>query len=75
MKIRIRETIVDKQVQWVLIYMEGKSVNIWKENILENLETEVLEFKTVGEFLKEIKKKFGVGNKESVKVVELKEVE
>jgi len=42
---------------------------------LENLETGILEFKTVGEFLKEIKKEFGEGNKESVKVVELKEVE
>ena len=48
---------------------------IWKENILENLETGILKFKTVGEFLKEIKKKFGEGDKESVKVVELKKVE
>jgi len=39
------------------------------------LETGILKFKTVGEFLKEIKKKFGEGDKESVKVVELKKVE
>ena len=71
----MRETTVEEQVQWVLTYVQGESADIQKENILENLETGILEFKTVGEFLKEIKKEFGEGDKESVKVVELKEVE
>jgi len=52
--------------------VQRESADIWKENILENLETEILKFKTVEEFLKEIKKEFGESDKESVKVVELK---
>ena len=36
--------------------MQGVSANIWKENILENLETEEVEFGLAGEFLLELKK-------------------
>ena len=42
---------------------------------MEKLETEELEFKTVGEFLVEIKKEFGGGEEKLVKVVELKKLE
>ena len=48
---------------------------MWKENVFEELEAEELEFKMVGEFLAEIKKEFGGGEKESVKVAELKKLE
>ena len=48
---------------------------MWKKNMLEKLEAEELEFKTVGEFLAEIKKEFGGGEKESVKVAESKKLE
>jgi len=43
--------------------------------MLEDLEGGLLEYKTVGEFLAEIKKKFGLGDKEGVKVAELKRLE
>jgi len=43
--------------------------------VLEELEAGELEFKTVREFLAEIKKKFGGGEKESVKAAELKKLE
>jgi len=36
--------------------MQGGAVDIWKENIIEDLEAGVLEFKIMGEFLDEIKK-------------------
>jgi len=36
-------------------------VDIWKENILEDLKEELLEYKLVGEFLAVIKKEFRVG--------------
>jgi len=39
---------------------------------LEDLERELLEYETVGEFLVDIKKKFGGGDKETVKIAELK---
>ena len=50
-------------------------MNIWKENILEDLEGGLLEYKTVGEFLADIKKKFGGGDEELVKVAELQRLE
>jgi len=43
--------------------------------MLEDLEGGLLEYKTVGEFLAEIKKEFGLGDKEGVKVAELKRLE
>jgi len=37
------------------------SADVWKENILEDLEVRLLEYKTMGEFLMEIRKEFGGG--------------
>jgi len=42
---------------------------------LEDLESGEVEFESAGEFLLELKKKFGEGDKKSVKVVEIKRVE
>ena len=42
--------------------------------MLEGLEAGELEFEIVGEFLAEIKKEFGRGEKESVKAVELRKL-
>ena len=50
-------------------------MDIWKDNILENLEEGILEYKSVEEFLAGIKKEFGEGEEESVKVVESKKLE
>jgi len=36
--------------------VQGGSVDVWKENILEDLEEEALEYESVGEFLAAIKK-------------------
>ena len=55
--------------------MQGGAADVWKENVFEELEAEELEFEMVGEFLAEIKKKFGEGKKELVKVAELKKLE
>ena len=55
--------------------MQGGLADIWKENILENLEEELLEYETVGEFLTDIKKEFREGDKKLVKVAELKKLE
>ena len=48
---------------------------IWKENIMEELEIGEMEYKTVEEFLTALKKEFGRGEKESVKVAELRKLE
>jgi len=67
---RMREKLLKEQIQWVLFYVQEGSADVWKENILENLEARELEFESVGEFLVEIKKEFEGGDKKSVKVAE-----
>jgi len=74
-KMRMREAPLEKQVQWVLSYVQGGLADVWKKNLLEELEAGELEFKTVGKFLAEIKKEFGRGEKELVKVAELRKLE
>ena len=55
--------------------MQEGAADVWKENILEDLEVGEVEYESVGEFLTEIKKEFGGGDEESVKVAELKRIE
>jgi len=50
-------------------------VDIWKENIMEELETEEMKYETVEEFLTALKKEFGRGEEESVKAVELRKLD
>ena len=50
-------------------------MNVWKENIMEELETGEIEYETVEEFLTSIKKEFSSREEELVKVVELKKLE
>ena len=57
----MREVLVEKQIQWVLSYIQGELVDMWKENMLEKLEVGELESETIEEFLAEIKKEFGEG--------------
>jgi len=55
--------------------MQGGSADVWKENILEDLEGGLLEYKNIGEFLADIRKEFRGGDKELVKVAELRRLE
>ena len=57
------------------MYVQGSLANIWKKNILENLEVGVLEYEIIGEFLANLIKEFGEGDKEVVKVAKLKRLE
>ena len=68
----MRGAAVEEQIQWVLSYIQRELADIWKENILEDLERRLLEYEIVGEFLADIRKEFRGGDKESVKVAELK---
>ena len=74
-RMKMREVAVEEQIQWVLSYMQGGSADVWKENILEDLEAGVLEYETVEEFLTDIRKEFRERDKELVKVAELKQLE
>jgi len=71
----MRGILVEKQIQWVLSYIQGGLADVWKKNILEDLKGELLEYENVGEFLVDIRKEFGGGDEELVKVAELRRLE
>lgn len=48
---------------------------MWKENLLEDLKVEEVEFGSTREFLLEVKNKFEGEDEESVKIVELRRIE
>jgi len=50
-------------------------VDVWKENVMKELEVGEVEYETVEEFLSSLKKEFGGGEKKSVKVAELRKLE
>ena len=69
---KIREITVEEQIQQILSYVQRRLADIQKENVLEDLEGKLLEYDTVGEFLADLKKEFGEGDKKTVKIAELK---
>jgi len=75
LRMKMREAIVEEQVQWVLSYMQGGSADVWKENVIEELESGEVEYELVEEFLTSLKKEFGRGEEESVKAAELRKLE
>jgi len=75
LRMRMREVTVEEQIQWVLSYVQRGLANVWKENLLEDLELEKVEFGSVGKFLLELKKEFSREDEELVKVSELKKIE
>ena len=50
-------------------------MDIWKENIIENLESRSLSYAMVGKFLSGLKEEFNGGDDNIMKVTELKKVE
>ena len=66
---------MEEQIQWILSYVQGKSADIWKENVMEESDIGEIEYESVREFLAGIKKEFRREDEESVKVVELKKIE
>ena len=72
---RMRGDTVEGQVQWVLSYVQGGSADVWKENVMEEIEAGEVEYELVEEFLTILKKEFGGGEEESMKVAELRKLE
>ena len=66
---------MEEQIQWVLTYVQGGSADVWKENMMEELESGKVEYESVEEFLTCLKKEFRGGEEESVKVAELRKIE
>ena len=74
-RMKLRGTTVEEQVQWALSYVQGGSADVWKENVMEELESGEIEYETMEEFFISLRKKFGGGEEESVKAVELRRME
>ena len=75
LRMKMREAMVEEQVFWILSHVQGGSADIWKENIMEELESGEVEYETAEEFLTSLRKEFGRGEEEAVKVAELRKME
>ena len=74
LRMKMREATVKEQVFWILSHMQGGSADVWKENIIEELEAGEMEYEMAEEFLTVLKKEFGRGEEEAVKAVELRKL-
>jgi len=74
-KMKLRGNTVEEQIQWVLTYVQGGSADVWKENVMEELEQGEVEYESVEEFFTILKREFGAGEEESVKAAELRKIE
>ena len=75
LRMKMREATVEEQVFWILSHVQGGSVDIWKENIMEELESGEIEYETAEELLTTLRKEFGGGEEELVKAAELRKLE
>jgi len=75
LRMKMREATVEEQVFWVLSHVQGGTADIWKENVMEELEAGKMEYETAEELLTVLKKEFGGGEEEAVKAVELRKLE
>ena len=71
----MRDVMVEEQVFWILLHIQGGLVDIWKENVMEELEAGEIEYETAEEFLISVKKEFGGEEEEAVKAAELRKLE
>ena len=75
LKMKMKERTVEEQVIWVLLYVQGGSADIWKENVMEELEAGEMEYESIEEFFISMKKEFGGGEEKATKAVELRQLE
>ena len=57
------------------MYVQGGIADVWKENVMEELEAGEIRYETAEDLLISLKKEFGEGEKKSVKAVELRKLE
>jgi len=74
LRMKMRKATVEEQVFWVLSHVQEGSADVWKENILEELESVEMEYETAEEFLTTLKKEFGGGEEKAVKAAELRKL-
>jgi len=74
-RMKMREEPVEGQVQWILSYVQRGTADVWKKNVMEELEAGEVEYEMAEEFLMSLKKEFSGGEEESAKVAELRKLE
>ena len=74
-RMKLRGSMVEEQIQWVLSYVQGGLADVWKENVMEELEAGEAEYETVEEFLTSLRKEFGGEEEELIKAAELRRLE
>lgn len=74
-RMRIRNVVVEEQIQQVLLYVQEGLIDIEKKNVIENLENRNLSYATMREFLSDLEEEFGGDNNEIIKIAKLKIVE
>ena len=72
---KIRDVKIEEQVQWILMYIQGGSADVYKKNLLKEMEAREVQFALVRDFLAESKREFGEDNDELTQVAELKRLE
>ena len=75
LRMKLRGATVEEQVQWVLSYVQGGLADVWKENVMEEMESGEVEYESAEEFLTSLKKEFRRGEEESIKAAELRKLE
>ena len=74
LRMKMKEATVEEQVFWVLSHVQGGAADIWKENVMEELEAGEMEYEMMEELLTVLKKEFGGGEEEAVKAAELRKL-
>jgi len=72
---KLRGETMEGQVQWALSYVQGGLADVWKKNLMEELENGEIEYESIEEFFTNLKKEFGGEEEESVKAAELRKLE
>lgn len=54
LRMKMRRVTVEEQIQWILLFVQGRSADMQKENVLKDLELGEVEFRSAEEFLLEL---------------------
>jgi len=73
--IRMKGSGEEKKISWVLTYVQGGVVEVWKENVLEERRQGISGVETVEELFTKMREEFGEFDEESRKVDELRLLE
>ena len=71
-RMKMTEEVAATQVTWVLLYVQGEIVEVWKDNLLDKLAKGVSEVKSVEQLFTKIRNNFGKTSEEERKIEQLR---